>query len=223
MKQLTDSEKPYEKCLHYGTEVLSDAELLAIILRTGTKGRSCVNIAQEFLTYKDKSILNLYSMTLSEMMQINGIGQTKAIQLKCLAEITKRMTKTSRLSDVKLQSAGSVAAYYMEELRHERREKLMIAMFDAKCELLSDALLSIGSINASLVSTREIFQTALYHQAVYVIMIHNHPSGNPTPSEEDLLVTRKVYEAGKLLEITLADHIIIGDNRYFSFKEEHLL
>ena len=223
VKELPESEKPYEKCLHYGAEFLSDAELLAVIIRTGTTGRKSIDVAQEILNCNEKSLLNLYHMSFKELMAIPGIGTVKAVQLKCLAEITKRMTKAVRIREVTLNSASSVAAYYMEELRHEDRENLMLCMFDSQCVLLGDEVISIGTVNASLVSPREIFIRALAHQAVYIILLHNHPSGVPLPSTQDRLVTRKVQECGELMGIYLSDHIIIGDNQYFSFKEENLL
>lgn len=223
VKELPESEKPYEKCLHYGAEYLSDAELLAVIIRTGTTGRKSIDVAQEILNRNEKSLLNLYHMNFKELMEIPGIGTVKAVQLKCLAEITKRMTKAVRIREVTLNSASSVAAYYMEELRHEDRENLMLCMFDSQCVLLGEEIISIGTVNASLVSPREIFIRALAHQAVYIILLHNHPSGVPLPSTQDRLVTRKVQECGELVGIHLSDHIIIGDNQYFSFKEENLL
>ncbi len=223
VKELPESEKPYEKCLHYGAEYLSDAELLAVIIRTGTTGRKSIDVAQEILNCNEKSLLNLYHMSFKELMAIPGIGTVKAVQLKCLAEITKRMTKAVRIREVTLNSASSVAAYYMEELRHEDRENLMLCMFDSQCVLLGDEVISIGTVNASLVSPREIFIRALAHQAVYIILLHNHPSGVPLPSTQDRLVTKKVQECGELMGIYLSDHIIIGDNQYFSFKEENLL
>lgn len=223
VKELPESEKPYEKCLRFGAEYLSDAELLAVIIRTGTAGKKSIDVAQEILSRNQKSLLNLYYLSIKELVSIPGIGEVKAVQLKCLAEITKRLTKASRVREVALGSASSVAAYYMEELRHEDREKLILSMFDAKCVLLGDKVISIGTVNASLVSPREVFLCALASQAVHIILLHNHPSGIPLPSTQDKLVTRRIQEGGELLGIHLSDHIIIGDNQYFSFKEEHLL
>lgn len=223
VKELPESEKPYEKCLHYGAEYLSDAELLAVIVRTGMQGRNAIDVAHEILNCKEKSLLNLYYLSMKELTDIPGIGMVKAVQLKCLAEITKRMTKAVRLREVTLNSASSVAAYFMEELRHEDREKLMLCMFDSQCVLLGEELISVGTINSSLVSPREIFSRALANQAVYIILLHNHPSGIPIPSVQDKLVTKRVWDCGELIGIHLSDHIIIGDNKYFSFKEENLL
>lgn len=223
VKELPESEKPYEKCLQYGPARLSDAELLAVIIRTGTAGRKSIEVAQEILNCKEKSLLNLYHLSIKEFMEIHGIGTVKAIQLKCLAEITKRMTKAVRIREISLNSAASVASYYMEELRHENRERLLVCMFDSQSVLLGDEIISIGTVNSSLVSPREIFLRALARQAVYIILLHNHPSGIPMPSAQDKIVTRKIAQCGEMLGIRLLDHIIIGDNQYFSFKEENLL
>lgn len=223
VKELPESEKPYEKCLQYGAEYLSDAELLAVIIRSGTTGKKSIEVAQDLLSRREKNLLNLYHYSIAELTEIAGIGKVKAIQLKCLAEISKRMAKATRNHEVVLSSAASVASYYMEELRHEDREKLLLCMFDIKSALIGDEIISVGTVNASLVSPREIFKQALQAKAVQIILLHNHPSGIPTPSEQDRLVTRRILECGELLGIRLVDHIIIGDNMYFSFKEENLL
>lgn len=223
IKELSDSEKPYEKFMRYGAGVLSDAELLAVIIRTGTAGKKSVEVAQEVLNRRERNLLNLYRLSFQELMEISGIGKVKAIQLKCLAEITRRMTQATRFRNVTLQSASSVASYYMETLRHEDREKLILCMFDAKCVLLGEEVISVGTINSSLISPREIFGKALVNQAVYIILLHNHPSGSPIPSAMDRQVTRRVEQCGEMMGIHLSDHIIIGDNKYFSFKEENLL
>ena len=174
------------------------------------------------LAQKNKSLLNLIDMNLEEMRKIPGIGQVKAVQLKCIAELAGRIAKTSRSKDVRLNEPASIAAYYMETLRHEPKERLMLAMFDAKSNLLGDEVISIGTATYSLVSPREIFLKALEYQAVHIVLLHNHPSGDPAPSEADIHVTLRVKECGDILGIVLADHIIIGDNRYISFRENGL-
>lgn len=223
MKEMPESEQPLEKCFRYGAKALSDAELLAVILKNGTRDMTALQLAQLFLSKKDKNLMNLTSMRLEEMQKIPGIGQVKAVQLKCIAELAGRIAKTSRLKNVRLNEPASIAAYYMEPLRHETKEKLLLSMFDAKSCLLGDALISIGTATNALVSPREIFLKALEHGAVYIVLLHNHPSGDPEPSDSDFRVTKRVADSGALLGITLADHIIIGDNRYISFREKGLL
>jgi len=222
MKEMPESEQPCEKCYQYGAQSLSDAELLAVILRSGTKGLTALQLAQTILAQKNKNLLNLIDMNQEEMRQIPGIGRVKAVQLKCIAELAGRIAKTSRSKDVCLNEPASIAAYYMETLRHEPKEKLILAMFDAKSNLLGDEVISIGTATYSLVSPREIFLKALEYQAVHIVLLHNHPSGDPSPSEADINVTKRVTECGDILGIVLADHIIIGDNRYISFRENGL-
>lgn len=219
---MPESEQPCEKCYQYGAQSLSDAELLAVILRSGTKGLTALQLAQTILAQKNKNLLNLIDMNQEEMRQIPGIGRVKAVQLKCIAELAGRIAKTSRSKDVCLNEPASIAAYYMETLRHEPKEKLILAMFDAKSNLLGDEVISIGTATYSLVSPREIFLKALEYQAVHIVLLHNHPSGDPSPSEADINVTKRVTECGDILGIVLADHIIIGDNRYISFRENGL-
>lgn len=223
MKELPESEKPYERFLKQGASVLSDAELLAIILRSGGRKRTALQLAQDVLCRKQMSLLNLNQLTIEELVAIPGIGQVKAIQLKCIAELAKRIAVTSYVQRIQADEPGTIADYYMEQLRHETKEKLLLAMFDAKNRFIGDALLSVGTVNSSLVSPREIYLKALQSQAVNIIMLHNHPSGDPSPSEEDLRATLRVAECGRILGIFLADHIIIGDNRYISFREKGIL
>lgn len=223
MKELPESEKPYEKCLKYGSEYLSDAELIAVIIRTGSKKQQALELARNILAQAPGGILNLYHLSIEQLQSMYGIGKVKAVQLKCVAEISKRIAATSREKQIILRDAHSIAAYYMERLRHESKENLVLSMFDGKSNLIADEVISIGTCSASLVSGREIFLKALQKQAVYVILLHNHPSGQAKPSEEDYLVTNKIKECGKLLDIPLLDHIIIGDNQYFSFAEAGVL
>lgn len=223
MKEMPESEKPYEKCLSCGAQELSDAELLAVILRTGTRERTSLQTAQRLLCGGEGNLLNLITMTLEEMQNIPGIGQVKAAQMKCVAELAMRIARTKRAVRISLNQPESVAGYYMETLRHEPKEKLLLAMFDAKSSLLGDEVISVGTVRHSLVSPREVFLKALQHKAVHIVLLHNHPSGDPTPSEADKMVTKRIAACGKMMDIALADHIIIGDNNYISFREKGLL
>lgn len=223
MKKLPESEKPYEKCFSRGAKELSDAELLAVILRTGTRELNSLQTAQQLLCGGEGNLLNLVTMTQEEMQKIPGIGQIKAAQMKCVAELAIRIARTKRAVRLSLNQPESVAEYYMETLRHETKEKLVLAMFDAKCSLLGDEVISVGTVKHSLVSPREVFLKALQYKAVHIVMLHNHPSGDPAPSEADMLVTKRIAACGEMLDISLADHIIIGDNSYISFREKGLL
>ncbi|MCI7130705.1 MAG: DNA repair protein RadC [Lachnospiraceae bacterium] len=218
-RELPVSERPYEKCLLAGPQALSDAELLAVILKSGSRQMNVISLAQNILQADGKDLLNLYHMSVEELMRFPGIGKVKAIQLKCVAELSRRIARTDRRERIRLSDAASVADYYMEYLRHESQEQLLVSMFDSKCHLISDAVIATGSVRAVLGSPREIFLRLFEKKAVSFILLHNHPSGDPAPSREDFALTRRILECGELMDIELVDHIIIGDNRYYSFRE----
>ena len=223
IKELPDSEKPYEKFLNYGPESLSDAELLAVIIKSGTNGLKSVEVAQNFLNQRNRNLMNLYDVSYDEMLRMKGIGKVKAIQLKCIAELSNRITATRYAQQIALLDAQSIAAYFMEKLRHETQELLVLCMFDSKCRLLAEEVVSKGSVNSSIVPPREIFLLALQKRAVHIVLLHNHPSGVSAPSREDDEVTRRISECGQMIGIPLSDHIIIGDHNYYSYRESGLL
>jgi DNA repair protein RadC len=156
-------------------------------------------------------------------MEVRGIGPVKAIQLKAVAELSRRIARTNRGYRLSLNSPSTIADYYMEELRHQNREVFMCAFFDAKCKFLGDSRIATGTINQAYVSPMELFRKALMRNAAMIVVLHNHPSGDPTPSAEDIRITERIREGAMLLGITLADHIVIGDNRYYSFMEHDML
>ncbi len=219
VKELPDSEKPYEKFLSCGAGSLSDAELLAVIIRSGTTGLKSIEVAQNLLGIGEQNLLNIYDVSYEEMLSVRGIGRVKAIQLKCVAELARRIASTRYRHKLRLSDAATVADYYMERLRHEKQERVIVGMFDSNCNLIADRLMTIGSATAAFVSPREIFMEALRHQAVQVIVLHNHPSGSPQPSGQDDAVTARLAKCGHMIGILLADHIIIGDQAYYSYRE----
>ena len=220
MKGLPVSERPYEKCMEKGASALSDAELLAVMIKCGTKHRTSVEVAREVLMLcgEPGGLGNLRQLTIAQLMKIEGIGRIKAIQLQCLAELCSRMSVRVYMEKPLLNTPEKIAEYYMEPLSKLEQEEMHLVFLDTKNRRIQDVLLTRGTVNASLVSTRELFIEALRYCAVHVVMLHNHPSGDPSPSPEDIAVTKKVKEAGELLDIRLLDHIIIGDNRYFSMR-----
>ncbi|MDO5410227.1 MAG: DNA repair protein RadC [Lachnospiraceae bacterium] len=220
MKDFPVSERPYEKCMDKGAASLSDAELLAVILKNGTRTRTSVEVAREILMLcgDDGHIGNLKKLTAAQLMQIDGIGKVKAVQLQCLAELCSRMSGDVYKERQLFNSPERIAAYYMRSLGGLEQEEMHLVFLDTKNRRIQEVLLTRGTVNASLLSTRELFLEALRHCAVHVVMVHNHPSGDPAPSAEDIAVTKKVKEAGELLDILLLDHIIIGADRYFSMK-----
>lgn len=225
VKELPQSERPYDKCEKHGANFLSDAELLAVIIRTGSKNIRSIDLAHHILNYSktNKGLIGLNYVSINELMSINGIGKVKAIQILCIVELTKRMAKVTNQEGLRLLNPESVANYYMQEMRHMTREEILLVFIDSKSKVLHDMIMSTGTVNASIVTPREVFLNALKHSATYIIMLHNHPSGDPTPSKEDINTTKRIKEAGTLIGIKLMDHIIIGDNKYISLKEQGIL
>ncbi len=226
LERVRQGDLPYEKFLRFGPESLTESELLAIILRTGTRDKSALELAREVLALAEPSregLLGLYDIPLERLMEINGIGQVKAVKLKCITELSQRIASARAGERISLQRPDTVAAYYMEKLRHRKTECVILASVDARSRLLGDCVMSDGSATMSLISPREIFLEALRRQAVSIILVHNHPSGDPTPSKADAELTGQLAGMGQMLGIPLLDHIIIGDNRYMSFREKKLI
>ena len=217
---------PYERFLTYGAANLTDAELLAIIIRTGSKVSSPVDIARQVMSLgqgKNKGLNSLFNLTVDELMNIHGIGQIKAIKLLCIAELAKRMSYQKASATIEFNEPETVAEYYMEKLRHEDREHIILLCLDNRLKLIQESTLSIGTVNSALISPRDVFMQALKCGASNLILLHNHPAGDPTPSRADIATTNKIIESGKFLDIILRDHIIIGDMTYCSLKESGLL
>lgn len=225
IREIILEERPYEKCEQYGAGNLTDVELLAILLRTGTKGHSVLELARKILypVYWQDGILNIHHWTMEQLMQIKGIGKIKAIQILCLSELAKRLSKADAYQGLDFRTPSSIAEYYMEDMRHRTQEHMKLLMLNTKAKLLGETTISKGTVNASLLTPRELFIEALQKNAVSIILLHNHPSGDPTPSREDLLITKRIKEAGSLIGIELLDHIIIGNNCYISFAEQELI
>lgn len=225
MKDLPEEEKPYEKFEAYGPEHLTDAELLAVLLRFGAKGISALDLARRLLSpnYSGGGLAGLYGLSTGELRQIPGIGRVKAIQIKCLLELSRRLVKEPIRKGQAFDRPSAIADYYMEDFRHAEQEQIMVVMLDTKGNHLGEAVVSVGTVNASLISPREIFLKALSFHAVSIILLHNHPSGDPTPSQDDLMLTLRIKEAGAVIGIELLDHLVLGDRRYISFREQGFL
>ncbi len=223
IKELPVSERPYEKFLMYGPEGLSDADLLAILVNSGTSQYSSLDISKMLLKDKQGNLLNLYDYSYDELLRFPGIGKVKAIQLKAIAELSRRISQTDKRSKLTLDSPKSIAEYYMEQLRHENQEYVLCAYFDAKSRLLGDYFVSKGTSCSSYVVVSIILKKALEKNALKLVLLHNHPSGDPSPSQDDIRVTQKLTEGCRLLDLVLCDHVIIGDNRYYSFFEHNLM
>ncbi|MDO5403032.1 MAG: DNA repair protein RadC [Eubacteriales bacterium] len=217
--------RPYEKCSQYGARALTDAELLAVILRTGTRGCSAIELSEQVLRSADGNgaLNSLADIEYNDLMKLKGIGNVKALQIQCISELSRRIAKQTAYERLDFSNPEAIARYYMEDMRYLDKEHLILSMLDNKCRLIKDTVISIGTVNASLVTPRELFIEALKSQAVSIVILHNHPSGDSSPSRQDIEVTLKIKKAGELIGIYLVDHIIIGDNTYTSLKQERYL
>lgn len=220
IKDLPQTERPYEKLEIYGAENLSNAELLAIIIKTGTKEKSSISIAQEVLKLKEGTMYDnlrfLQDISLEEFMQIKGIGKVKAIQLKAICELTKRIARPIDKPKTTIKNPKDVADLLMPELRYEKREIAKVLILNNKNIVLRVVNISLGGTNFACIEPKDVLAEAIKMQAPKIILVHNHPSGDPTPSKADFEATRRIKEGANILGIELLDHIVIGDGVYKS-------
>jgi DNA repair protein RadC len=223
MKDLPYDERPREKLIHSGEQNLSDAELLAIVLGSGTKRESAVQMAQRILK-EAGNLKMLSSMSVSELIkQFHGVGPARAAQLKAALELSRRYSKELRETKPRFSNSGTVYLHFHESFLGKQQEELWIAVLDMKNNLVLKQEISKGTLNGSPVHPREVFGGAIRNSGAAIMLLHNHPSGDPAPSPEDRKVTTQMMEAGKILGIPLLDHIIIGNEKYFSFKDQGLI
>lgn len=225
IRDLAYCERPYEKALERGVEALTDAELLAVILRTGTKEASSIDLANSILNCHPtkKGLSSLLYVTRKDLLQVKGIGNTKATELLAVKELASRISSISLKKDICFNNPDTIARYYMRKCKFLSQEYSFLMLFSNSNHLISEIEISKGTVNASLLSTREIFIEALKYEAVNLILVHNHPSGNPEPSRADIELTQKIKEGAALLDLKLIDHIVIGQDQYVSFLERGLL
>lgn len=219
MKELPKSERPYEKLELYGEKTLSNAELLAIIIKTGTKDETSVELAQRILKLNDtdtEDLSYLQALSIEELMQIKGIGKVKAIQLKAICELAKRMSSPINILKIKIKSGQDVANMFMEELRYEKREIVKIIILNTKNNIIKIEDVAVGGVDFVNVSPKDILTEVIKVNAPKMIIIHNHPSGDPTPSRADIEITNRIYACCELFQIKLLDHIVIGDGKFES-------
>ncbi|MCD5410663.1 MAG: DNA repair protein RadC [Clostridiales bacterium] len=221
---LPTNERPRERLLNHGAHVLSNAELFAILLSTGTKEKSAVALAESVLTYSQEGLRYFTDCTVEELTEIKGIGLAKSAKLIAAVELGKRIALSSKVNNYnKIKSPDDVSNIIMENMRYLKKEHFSILLLNTKNELIVVENISVGSLNSSIVHPREVFVKAIKRNSSSIILAHNHPSGDPTPSNEDVQVTKRLVEAGKLIGIAVIDHIIIGDGVYCSLKEKHLM
>jgi len=224
IKDWPAADRPREKLLHGGPAVLSDAELLGLILRTGDS-RTCttaLDLARKLLIGFG-SLRGLAGASVAELCKTPGIGPAKAAEILAVCELSRRFATTSLLPGERYSSSGEVFRHFHERLRDRKKEVFLTLLLDAKNRVLREILISEGSLNASIVHPREVFVPVVRESAAAVLFVHNHPSGDPTPSREDLELTKRLSEAGALMGVRVLDHIIIGSGRYMSFADQGLI
>jgi DNA repair protein RadC len=210
-------ERPRERLIKNGASALSDSELLAIILRTGSKKENVINLSQRILG--EYNIKQLSQINLTQLMKIHGIKESKATQISACFEIARRLESFNSVEKPKISSPEDVYRRLFPRMREQKKEMFIELCLDTKNQILKEEVISVGSLNANVVHPREVFKLALTESAAHIIVAHNHPSGDPTPSREDIEITKKLVETGTIMGITVLDHVIIGDGRHFSMKE----
>lgn len=226
IKELPESERPYEKLQIYGANKLSNAELLSIIIKTGTKEYTSIDLANKVLSLNTNSnIRGMLDCSIEEFMTVKGIGKVKAIQLTAIGELAKRMSKPLNILNIKITSPNDVCNLLMDELKYEKREKVKVIILNAKNNILKIVDLGTGTTSIAIIDPKDVLLEVVKMGAPKMILIHNHPSGDPTPSIQDLRITKRLCECSKMLGVELLDHIVIGDGRYesiFSWEKKGL-
>ena len=222
-KNIPESDKPRERLYQYGSENLSDEELISIILKTGTKGMSVKEVSLKLLENVG-DIKKLKDIGINTLMGINGIGKVKAIEIKAAIELGRRIyIENNKLGGIILNNSLKIYEYFKDLVGNKKQEYFYTVYVDTKGRYIDKKCLFVGTINNSIVHPREIFKEAYLLSANGIICIHNHPSGDPTPSKEDIMITRKIKEIGMIHGIRLVDHLIVGANSYYSFYEDNKL
>ena len=224
VRDLPEDERPREKLLASGAASLSDVELLAILLRTGTRTQSVLHVAEEVLAkYRDRGLVSVVHMAPAELAEVKGIGQAKAATILAAVELGRRLASKAAEKFATIHGPEDVAAYAMPHFRYELREHFAVMLLDTKNHVLGMPTVSVGSLSASIVHPREVFRVAIQQAAASIILLHNHPSGDPSPSQEDIAVTEQLIKVGKIMDLPVLDHIIIGDNNFISLKEQGMV
>jgi len=223
IKELPDSERPRERLARQGEKSLTNAELLAVLIGSGTRDHSAVMLASRLLAMDERGLLYLSECTLEDLKEVKGIGSAKASRILCAIELGRRLSSQPRGKTVSVGSPADVSQLFMEEMRHLKKEHFKVLLLNTKNEIITIDEVSVGNLNSAIVHPREVFVKAVKKSASSVILVHNHPSGNPQPSREDTDLTARLVESGRILGIEVLDHIVIGDGVFVSFKDKMLM
>jgi DNA repair protein RadC len=223
VKELPLDDRPREKLLLRGSQNLSDAELVAILLRTGKKGKSVLEIARELIS-TEGNLAMLATKTVDSLQKVSGIGKDKAATIAAAFELSRRILSQSKwFSNQKVTSPQEIADIFIPILRDDTKERFIVVCLNSSNKIIKHETISIGNLNSSIVHPREIYKVAIDCSSASIILIHNHPSGNPEPSSEDIRITKKIVESGQILDIPVFDHLIIAGETYTSFVEKRLI
>ena len=220
IKDISKENRPRERYQRLGADVLSDAELLAIILQKGNKEENVVDMSNRLIS--KYSLEKLSELSLKEIQEVKGIGPAKAMQIKALFEFNKRI-KAGSICEKVVNSSADIASYYMEKMKDLKKEHFIAVFLDSKNKIIKDELISVGTLNASLVHPREVFKEAIKNSANSIILVHNHPSGDCIPSKADEHIADRFNESGKLLKIKVKDHVIIGKKKHYIYLKESII
>lgn len=223
LKGLPVEERPREKMMYQGKDSLSNSELLAILLRTGTREKSALELANDIISMNKDGILHLEDCSPEELSAVKGMGTAKACQIIAAVELGKRVATCPRTEKPAIGSPGDIVNLFMEKMRYYKKEHFCALLLNTKGKIIEETEVSVGDLNSAMVHPREVFLQAVRRSAAAVVLIHNHPSGDPEPSVEDLEITARLVESAKILGINIVDHIIIGDGIYTSLKSEGLM
>ncbi|MFV0381397.1 MAG: RadC family protein [Breznakia sp.] len=222
LKEMTISERPREKAFYHGVESLSNVELLAILLRCGSRGKSALDIASEVIAQVD-GILHLQTSSILELSKIYGMSKLKAVELHAAFELSKRISFEALRSTVSIDNPLTLSTYLNKKIGFKEQEHFHVLFLNNKNEIICDKTMFIGTLNMSVVHPRDIFKEAMQKNTAKIVISHNHPSGDCIPSEQDILVTSTIEQVGKLVGIPLLDHLVVSHNAYFSFRKEKIL
>ncbi len=223
IKDMLLFERPREKMVFYGKEALSNAELLALLIKTGTSKESALNIAEKMLNINAEGLRGLSENSVEELSQFEGIGIAKASVILAAVELGKRISAWETLDRQNIKSVHDVVDIFMENMRYLKKEYFETLLLDAKGSIIAKETISVGDLCSSIVHPRETFKSAVKRSAAAVIFVHNHPSGDPSPSDEDVKTTNRLIEVGNILGISVLDHIIIGDGTFISMKSKGMI
>lgn len=222
LKTWPAEERPREKLIRTGPEALSNMDLLAIILHTGTVSESAVHLSERILS-ETKGLARLSMLTVKELSRIKGIGLAKAATIVAAFELGRRLGQLAQVDRFVIHGPKDAADYMMPRLRYATKEHFIVLLLSTKNHVVAQPTIAVGSLNAAIVHPREVFREAINHSAAAMILIHNHPSGDPKPSREDIDLTKQLVDGGKILDIAVLDHVIIGDGKYVSLKEQGII